>query len=283
MARSRSRRSSGRGTRRRSGSGVTALQIFAAVLVTGASAALLGGYLWLSYGRDQDVALDQLGCPVTGATGMTAIIIDATDPISEITMANLKNEFRREVAQVGKGQYLRIASLTGQPRELPMMFDGCNPGDGSSVDQWTNNPNRRQRRWEEEFGKPLEQLPASLDNGIGASQSPVMAAVQKIRNDLFDSDIAVPGSPKRIIIVSDMIEHTDLYSQYRSGADFAAYLASDAYRTFRTTLSDVEVTILYVERANRRFPSSEHVRFWNDWIIENGGRIGSIKRLEGLN
>lgn len=282
MARQRNRRSSGRSPRRGTG-GVSGTQVFAAIAVTGACAVLLAGYMWLSFGREREVALDELNCPVTGATGMTAIIVDATDPISEITMDNLKNEFRRLVAQVGKGSYLRIASLTGTPRDLPIMFDGCNPGDGSTVDQWTNNPSRRQRKWEASFGEPLEHLPAGLENGASASQSPIMAAIQKMRNDLFDSDIAAPGALKRIIVVSDMIEHTDLYSQYRTGTDFAAYMASEGHRTYRTTLTDIGVTILYVERADRKFTSVDHAEFWTQWITENDGDLVAIKRLEGLN
>lgn len=257
-------------------------QIIAIMAMSFLCLVLIGGFAWLNFFREREAEITELGCPVSGATGMTAVIIDATDPISEITLTNLRNEFRREISQISKGQYLRIASLTGTPWELPTMFDGCNPGDGQEVDIWTNNPQRRQERWEEAFGTPLEQLPESFGTVQTASQSPIMAAIQKMRNDLFDSDIAADNVSKRIIIVSDMIEHTDLYSQYRTGPDFEAYLHSDGHRTYRTDLSGIEVTILYVDRASRNFGSAPHMEFWARWIDHYQGKP-HVRRLEGLN
>jgi hypothetical protein len=180
------------------------------------------------------------------------------------------------------GGLVGISELTEDPGEISVIFEGCNPGDGSTVDQWTNNPARRQKQWEDAFDKPLDKVEGEIGSGRSARQSPIMAAIQKIKLTLFDRE-AVSGIAKNLIIVSDMIEHTTLYSQYRAGLDYDAYLKTDASREYRTALDGVGLTVLYVERAKLPFDSRDHAEFWARWIQSNGGSLRKVVRLEGLN
>ncbi|ESZ26602.1 hypothetical protein [Mesorhizobium sp. L2C067A000] len=269
-----------RGRRRKKGSGGT---ILAAAALAVLSVVMLAGFVWMWSRSGKDQIDASTNCPMNGPVSLTAVLIDATDPISPITMADLKNEFRKSIGRIEPGGYLRILTLGATPGDLTVMFDGCNPGDGSTVDSWTNNPSRRQKKWEDAFEDPLKKLPDQIPNGESASQSPIIAGIQKIKLSLYDSGLAKEGTAKRIIVVSDMIEHTALYSQYRSGLDYKKYLDSAADRTYGTSLDGVGVTILYVDRAKKPFGSLEHAEFWTRWVQSHHGEFEKLVGLEGLN
>lgn len=247
------------------------------------SVLMMAGFGWLLYKSQHDVVLvEGSNCPTTGPTSATVVLFDATDQISATTLADLKNEFRKVVGGVEPGGYLRVARLTGTPGEIPLMFDGCNPGDGSTVDAWTSSPEMRQKTWEASFDEPLDKLPDAISNGTEADQSPIMAAVQKVKLTVFDAEIGA-GIPHHLYVASDMIEHTDLYSQYKSGPAYESYAKSEAAKDYRTHLAGVDVSILYVERPNRKFEAVDHAEFWREWVERQDGTFVKLTRLAGMN
>lgn len=257
--------------------------IVAGICLLVLSGALIGGlgYLYAKASSQTKLAKETL-CPIDGPMAVNVFLIDTTDPISDTTLLDIKNRFQKTVSSIPVGGLLEIFDLTENPGELVKMFDGCNPGDGSSVDQWTNNPARRQRQWEEAFNKPLDKVSESIPNGQSGNQSPIMAAIQEIKLTVFDK-FSKPGAAKQLIVASDMIEHTKLYSQYKSGVSYEAYLNSPANAKYRTTLDGVDVAIWYVDRAAKPFDGRDHVRFWAKWVLENRGNFLPSPRLEGMN
>ncbi|GLS29400.1 hypothetical protein SAMN04488498_1386 [Mesorhizobium albiziae] len=246
------------------------------------SLGMIAGFAWMWSRTDKTEIVKGTNCPATGATSATVVIFDATDQLSPTTLTDLKNQFREIVGSVEKGGYLRVVSLTGRPGEIPLMFDACNPGDGADLDSWTGNPEMARRKWKQAFDEPLAKLPDAIANGTEAKQSPIMAAIQKVKLTVFDGEIGA-GRPNRLFVASDMIEHTDLYSQYKAGPDYEKYAGSLAAKEYRTPLGGVDVSLLYVERPNRKFESLAHVEFWKQWVERQDGSFVKVIRLAGLN
>jgi hypothetical protein len=244
---------------------------------------MLAGYFWLKAEEGHNIPIDaKTGCPVKGnPESVTAVLFDPSDPVPEATMADLANNFRRIVGSVQKGGYLWVGTLTPEPGKLNLLFARCNPGDGSTVDRWTSNPGKHQKIWEEAFEDPLKDIAKRLPNGEQADQSPIMAGVQKVKLSLFDNG-KFDDSEKHLIVISDMIENTPAYSQYKSGPDYAAFKKSLANSRYRTDLLGADVTILYFNRPERKFPSSEHAEFWTHWVSDNGGKLIEFTKLEGM-
>ena len=112
-----------------------------------------------------------------------------------------------------------------------------------------------------------------------------MAAVQDIAIDQF-SAAASQNARKTLYIISDMIEFTHDYSQYPRAGDlsFARYKQSPAYLKFRTDLHGATVIIRYVTRQTSGQPvldGTRHMEFWKQWIEDNRGIFGGVKRLQG--
>lgn len=257
-------------------------------LIAGAAACILlsfgivGGYIYLRMRAGLAIPLDKASlCPVDGPRAITAVLLDVTDPISDATAADLRNEFQAIVNQVAVGGLLQVYTLTEKEGELTTTFSGCNPGNGDGVDEWTRNPRLEKDRWERGFKKPLEEISKRLRDSSAAQQSPIMAGIQRINLEAFGLP-KYQALPKTLVIASDMVEHTPAYSMYRTGASYAKYRQSGADARFRTPLSRVDVRILEFQRPGLRFTDKALADFWNEWISENGGTMASFKRLQGL-
>lgn len=247
------------------------------------SGAILAGIGYFAYGAYTRPGIDkETRCPAAGPVEITALLIDTTDPVSEKTLTDARNKFKEEIGSIKVGGLVEIYGLTEAKGELTKMFSGCNPGDGSTVDIWTNNPRLRQRQWEAAFGKPLEEVSDKIEQGHTGNQSPIMAGIQSIKLTVFDRYKSL-DVPKKLIVMSDMIEHTDLYSQYASGIDFEAYRKSPAYADFRTSLDNISFKVWYINRGIERFSTRAHPEFWAQCIRDNRGDWDTAIMLEGVN
>lgn len=243
--------------------------------------AMVGGFIWLKTEANAKIALDKVTrCPLTGPISVTAVLFDTTDPILAITSTDLKNRFDQIGAAVPVGGLLSISELTSISGDLKPVFNGCNPG--MDEDRWTNNPKLAKKQWEESFKKPLEQARESIGVGTTGEKSPIMAGIQSVKLHLFDR-IDLRELPKQLVVASDMVENTDSYNQYKSGAAYAAFENSRAKREFHTNLKGVELSILYVKRKNFAAGYQAHAEFWSEWAKASGASDFELDSLEGLN
>ena len=250
------------------------------LLVSGSVASAIGYFYYQASNRE---AIDpKTNCPVNGPKEIKALLIDTTDPITEKTLIDARNKFKAEASSTIQHGLIEIYGLTEQAGKLELMFSGCNPGDKNTVDDWTGNKRLQQRKWDEAFGKPLEEIEGKIDQGQGGNQSPIMAGIQNIKLRAFDQykDLDVP---KELIVMSDMIEHTPLYSQYKLGLEYETYRKSPAYRDFRTNLEGVDFSVWYIDRGIERFSGLEHMEFWANWVSDNNGNWSRAIKLEGVN
>ncbi|WEX74144.1 hypothetical protein PYH37_001529 [Sinorhizobium numidicum] len=268
--------------RRRRKSGESAALILASVILGVMSLGLLGGFVFLKVRASSNPKLDAATlCPVEGPNEITAVLLDVTDPISEPTALDLRNQFQELVSSVSVGGLIQVYALTEQEGELGRTFSGCNPGNGENVDEWTSNPRLAQDRWERGFQKPLNEISQRIAEGTEAKQSPIMAGIQKINLEAFGAP-QYRQIPKRLIIASDMLEHTAAFSVYRDGADYATFERSGARDQFRTSLAGISVRILGFQRPGLKFDTVELAEFWTAWIGANGGQMERFTRLEGV-
>jgi len=252
------------------------LGIIALVVVIGISVA---GYSMLWYKANAGPTLGADLCPEDGASSVTAVLLDVTDPITDITKLDLKREFQRIVAGVEQHGLVEVYLLTEVESKLERTFHGCNPGDGASADPWTTNPKKIQQRWEQAFNEPLKKIEEKMGDGSSAKQSPIMGGVQRIVIESF-AEPKLDGRPKHLIVASDMMEHTPAFSMYKSGADLKVFDSSPARSKYRTPLDGVDVKFLIFQRE-----SSSSVKnlpeFWATWVTSNHGDLAGIERLTG--
>jgi hypothetical protein len=220
-------------------------------------------------------------CPTDGPAGITVVLVDTSDDLPETTKRDAAVVLDDLVSSLPAYYKLDIRVIDILGYRSRSLFSKCNPGDGVGLSEWTDNPRIARLRWIESFKKPASDAIQNSLASAKASSSPIMAAIQDIAIDQFSS-AQVSAIKKRLIIISDMIEHTPLYSQYRNAGDlsYKRYRDSAAYLKFRTNLHGAAIEIDYVNR-NVAIDTVRHLEFWHEWISDNGGVFERARRLQG--
>jgi hypothetical protein len=251
-----------------------------ALVVATAFAASAGLYLWLTAPRPP--ARDQTTfCPTDGPRAITVMLLDTSDPLPEAT----KEDATRRLTDIADGlpEYalLDIRILDPASPAGRQVFFLCNPGDGRGLNEFTGNPRLAQKRWRERFRAPLDQ---ALNRSLipnASETSPLLATLQGIALDKFAGKGAA-ALQKTLVIVSDMIENGKDYSQYQGDLTYHHFKETPAYRKLRTDLNGAQIQILYVERFTKRpIDPTSLMRFWAEWVQDNGGQSLRVVRLQG--
>jgi hypothetical protein len=180
-----------------------------------------------------------------------------------------------------KGELLDLSLLDPAALSATTKFAQCNPGNGSDLNDLTGNVRLARDRWAKDFDTPLE---AALKSAVGAGDaatSPIMAGIQKLAVERMVGT-RDRSLPTRLVVISDMLEHTQYFSSYKSGADFAAFQQSDASRRFSTDLGGAEVEIWMVQRPKEPADTRALANFWAQWVAANNGHFARAVLLQGV-
>lgn len=220
-------------------------------------------------------------CPVDGPVAYTIVLIDATDEFSPIQKADLRRYFNELKDAVPKHSQIAIYAPQEMTQEklLTPALKICNPGDAQGVSGLAQNPAQIQRRYEKDF---LEKLDAVLGQSLsasGANSSPVMEMIQAVAVD------ALPvhsSEPKRLIVVSDMLQNTEWYSHYRDSMDFETVKKNSSFQHVYVDLTGVHIDVLYVGRVGyEHLQTNGHGIFWDQYFQYMNGVLQSISRIGG--
>ena len=230
--------------------------------------------------RDADT-----GCPETGPAALTAIMIDATDRIGAISRADVLARLEEYVAASREDEMVIgfEARPVGEEIDEPLLTV-CHPGDPDTASEWTQNPRRIRTRLEERFRQPLDALFRDLLSREEALTSPLMESVQSVAVSFLGREEYV-DIPKRLILVSDLMQHSEYLSFFRQPVDYDAFARSHGADALGTDLRGTTVDILFVQReAHRRLRSTRGLaEFWGRWIEDQGGFVGPVVSIDGMN
>lgn len=204
-------------SKRRGGSS-SAPYVLGAVIALG----LLGGAGWWSCETAATMAVDEATlCPkATGPLAETAILFDLTDPLAPAQSAQLRQYLESEFAQAPQGTQFTMGVVAEDQALWGATDPLCKPASAEEVSSVTQNVALVAKRYQDRFLAPLQ---ANLDRMISASSaktSPIMESLQALV-------AATPGfltfqGPRRLILVSDLLQNSDAMSFYR-GEDWQAF------------------------------------------------------------
>ena len=253
------------------------------VLLGAVIIALAIGFYQLIVTRERHTAIDrETYCPTTGAESVTAVIIDTTDEFSLVQRTDLLNEIEKLIAAVPRFGALEIYAVGPVELEPPQpVFRKCNPGRAVEISEWTGNPKRVERDWQEGFREPVEAVLARMLAPAGAASSPILESIQWVTVN----SLTAPGRseiPRRLVLISDLLQHTAGLSLYRGTVDFASFARTPYYRRVRAPLSGIAIDLLIVRRNTRAgTQESALIRFWTDYFDAQGAKSLRIVNLAG--
>lgn len=218
-------------------------------------------------------------CPVDGPSATTVILLDATDALPEPSKIQLRTMLGDMADNLRDDELLELRVLRPGEPGGSVLFSKCNPGNGSGLSEWVANPVMARKRWAREFKGPLNDALARMAPSE-AKTSPIMQAIQRIALERFSGQQA-KKIDKKLVIVSDMIEHDQDYSQYTGSIDYSRFVGTAAYKKLRTDLQGADVSIAYVQRLRPTIDSGRHIEFWAKWISESNGVLTGAEKLQG--
>ncbi len=223
-------------------------------------------------------------CPATGPRSYTAVIIDATDSINAVQKVAIGNELSRVRSEIPRYGALAIYAAGFKGELSRPAFAYCNPGHADDINPLTEGTRLAEKKWKEGFEKPLDSVLQGMLSASESNNTPLLEAIQSVSVQSFGPIRTAENSsiPKRLIIVSDMLQNSENLSLYSGIPDVQDFLKTQAYRRIRSDLDDVKVTILMIRRQTKKsIQGSELIRFWEELIAGEGGRLVHFKPLEG--
>jgi hypothetical protein len=221
-------------------------------------------------------------CPVDGPQGITVVLVDTSDDLPQPAQREVLGMLEDQITALPAYYKLDVRVLDIAGGRSRSLFSRCNPGDGTGLSEWTDNPRLARMRWLDDFRQPAKDAVKSSLSSASSKSSPIMGAIQDIAIDQFSAS-AAEKIEKKLIVISDMLEFTPLYSQYPGAGDlsYQRFKRSPGYLKFRTDLHDAHVKIEYVQQTQVTIDSVKHIEFWKEWITDNRGVFDGARRLQG--
>ena len=86
----------------------------------------------------------------------------------------------------------------------------------------------------------------------------------------------------KVILVTDFLEHTEVFSNYRSGLNINAFSTSRATEKFGKSYKNIDLDVLMVRRNVDGFNTMQLAQFWAQiFKSEFKSDIASLKILSG--
>jgi hypothetical protein len=236
--------------------------------------ALATVYWWVSTGDEIDRTTM---CPSTGPDGLTVFVVDATDTITAVQRASLHNHFERLVTSLPARWAIELFKVESLGSNLLHRTGEqiCNPGRESNA--WTHNRRLVEKRWHDAFWQPLQTWEEQVIRTPSAAESPILESLHSIAVTELQS-AQIHGRPRKLILVSDMLQHTSGLSQYQRIESFTEFSRSPYYESVRTDWNGVDVEILYISRPGTP-QGRQHIEFWQQYFGASGGTLAHVTSL----
>jgi hypothetical protein len=183
------------------------------------------GWWWIeSHRQEYDEATN---CPKAGPRAIHAILIDRSDPITPQQGQLVKQYMNRLVLSAQFAERFDIYTIEGNTSDslLPVLTV-CSPGRGSKANKLYENPKQIEERFRAKFIAVMDRVTSELLVESTRPSSPILESIKAAAITSF-GPYEAGTLDRRISIVSDMIQHSELNSHFRGQIDFDQLSAGD--------------------------------------------------------
>jgi len=250
-------------------------------LLIAVCAVVVGGFGYAAFSLAGKNQTDEVTlCHKGGALNVTAILLDLTDPLTKTQHARLKTILQKEVRLSSTDTMISFGVVSENPDNWGVRFAKCKPETGANANALYANPRQISQRYDREFTQPMQAKLADAIIGQAENQSPIMEALQSLISQTPEFT-RVKGH-RKIIIVSDMLQHSATLSFYR-GQGWDYFAENGGMERLSENLDGVSIEILKIPRTGPRIPGREIVEgFWTRYFDRQGSRAPSVQVLGDL-
>lgn len=267
-----------RNRRRKRRSGGVLVPIAAVLGIVGLTAAMAGTYYFASLGS-QGAMIDQATlCPEAGPEAHLAILVDTTDPMSLTQLEAARQQIERKIAEASV--HTRISFSTVSPdgaTRQKTYFSMCKPQSGEEASLLTQNPRLIEERFQAEFAEPVQDAMDALLHAPEAKSSPIMESAQEFAARI--PGFAVTDVPREFVLMSDLVQHSDVFSFFR-GDDWESFSNAGGPARFGSAFEGATVTVLRIPRLPKRTAVIDD--FWVRYFDAQGFRRVRVTQMGDL-
>lgn len=149
-------------------------------------------------------------CRKTGPIGHTLILVDKSDPWSEVQAGRLKKLVKSvgEALPADRMLSIYVFNDSFEPG-FPPLIALCNPGRTAS--ELIGNPRRDYLKWVEKFGRPLDEALVALVQPAKGNQSPIVEALGDV---MSRRENRVESGDRTLLVVSDMLQNSPQFTVF---------------------------------------------------------------------
>lgn len=220
-------------------------------------------------------------CPAV-PDSVTVLLVDVTDPMNLPQRQDFINQLDALVEQVPRYGKLVIAKVDPvSERLLSPVITKCNPGSSQDTSELSGNPAKLEALHREQFVEPLRDAFDQLTTASGAPRSPILESIQSINLTELQRGVAAGGS-KKLIVASDLLQHTTDISFYKEFPEVEGFLDSPAFRRVRTDLRGTDVELWMLQRPDSKSTQPRRLpELWDRIIEVQGGRLLRLYTVSG--
>lgn len=204
------------------------------------------------------------------------LLVDASDQISPSQKLYVKNELLSMINSAEQGTRFELYVVKEDGTEIPSpVFNACRPirpDEGSTI---SSNRRLLERAWRENFESELNNLFEEVISTDKLQFSPIIESIKYISLVSFQRSGV---DNKQLVIVSDLLQNTNDFSQYRPYLEMSDFRQTDKFILLRPELDDVDLELLYL-RGNSQLQGADHVSWWQEFLSSSGGNVRRIKSL----
>jgi len=221
-------------------------------------------------------------CPVEGAPSarVTVVLVDRTDPLTVVQQQHAMGLLSEYVTQSAPAERIVIYAIDAK-REIELSpLVKCNPNKAevSVFDQFSDK-DFEAKRHKEQFVDPLLTTMQRLlpTQETTQTDSPIMEMIQAVAvRDLGGA------RSSRLVVLSDLMQHSQRFSLYRDPADPRRFLNSDAFKVLGAELNRTDVTLLLVGRTQGRSKQPPGIEeLWQSYFSAQNAKSVVIRRVRG--
>ncbi len=221
-------------------------------------------------------------CPKSGSPGQTILLIDTTNPLTEKTQERLKQlligfQDANNKFYLLPAQELIVYHLKSQLEDLGNPWRACNPGnpkDRTWKDNLISGRYGDERKWRNFIRLIQRSLPRRAGQ-VTEKQSPLLESIALIiARHVPSIGVKENRKPTRLFLFSDMLQHSELLSHYKSLPEMNEFKKLTGYTDMQSDLKGVDVWIFYVHRADSKHRQTpKHFYWWTQAIELFGGHL----------
>ena len=219
----------------------------------------IGGLVVVQTVFKPEVVDERLCSKKSGPVEGLAVLLDLTDSLNPVQHKRLRGILDKRLADAKQNTLIAVGAVRAAEEDRGADFALCKPMQGKRANELYQNPGMIEERYRKEFREPLDSIVSAMLDGSAADRSPIMESLQAL---LVSSPGFVDASwPRRVIIVSDLIQNSEAFSFYR-GDNWQRFIRSQDAQRLAGRLQDVEVEICRIPRPGAKVDIAQVDDFW---------------------